>query len=58
MKKYIYMKTDGSEEDLPVAVADTVKELAEMVGRKPNSISSMLSKGVGKYKRVELLQDD
>ena len=40
MKKYIYIKTDGSKEDLPVAVADTVKELAEMVDRKPNSISS------------------
>ena len=58
MKKYIYIKTDGSKEDLPVAVADTVKELAEMVDRKPNSISSMICMGYGKYKRVELLKDD
>ena len=57
-KEYIYMKTDGSEEDLPIAVSDSVKGLAEILGTTPNAISSMMSRGIGNYRKVEILKDD
>lgn len=39
MSEVIYMKVTKDEYELPVAVADTVRELARIVGLKENSIS-------------------
>lgn len=40
----LYMITEGDELDLPVAVADSVAELARMVGRPSSSLHSCFSK--------------
>ena len=50
------------EYELPVAVADSVVELARMVGTKPNNISSSIihqaKRGYRcKYVKVELIDD-
>lgn len=58
----VYMKVTGDKYELPIAIADSPKELAEMVGVKANSISSQITRAekgylkVGKalYHRVEI----
>lgn len=51
--KRLYMKVTNDEYELPVAVADSSKELAEMVGTTRNAILSAISHGkTDKYKRV------
>ena len=52
----VYMRVDGPEE-LPVAVADTVKELAEICGASASAIYSMLCRGSGNYRAVEIEED-
>lgn len=44
MEEIIYMKVTMDKYELPLAVADTVVELARIVGAKPNTISSGISK--------------
>ena len=39
MQRVVYMKVTRDEYELPVAVADTVVELAKICGVKVNSIS-------------------
>lgn len=46
----VYMQVTKDEYELPVAIADTVAELAMLTGIKPNSISTSISKAK-KYKR-------
>lgn len=58
----VYMKVMADKYELPIAIADSPKELAEMVGVKANSISSQITRAergyltVGKalYHRVEI----
>lgn len=55
----LYMKVTNDKYQLPVAVTDTVKELAEILGTTQNVINSSLSrqkagKGTGTYYRVEV----
>lgn len=62
MKKYLYMKVTRDEFELPVAVADSVAELAKMLGIKPNTVSRSLSrqKCHGRkscYRKVEIIED-
>ena len=38
----VYMEITRDEYQLPVAVADTVKDLAKKIGTRANSISSAL----------------
>lgn len=52
----VYMRIEGPEE-LPVAVADTVTELAEIIGKPRSSIYSMISRGTGNYRVVEIEED-
>ncbi len=58
MKRVIWMKVTNDEYELPVAVADSIGELAKILGTTNNSISSSMShyrKGVTKktlYKKV------
>lgn len=44
MKRAIWMKVTMDEYELPVAVADTVRELSEMTGATDNNIRSSYSK--------------
>lgn len=54
----LYMKVTNDKYELPVAVADTGRELAEMVGTTKNTIFSSISKGYRQYQRVEVEDDD
>lgn len=61
--KTVYMKVTMDEFELPVAVADSVAELAKMVGVKPNAIYHALSyqEKHGRkrcYKRIEITEDE
>lgn len=41
--KYLYMATTKDRYELPIAVTDSVSELAEMLNMKPTTISIYLS---------------
>ena len=61
MKLYTYTTADKYE--LPLAVAETPAELAEMTGRNENGILSSIShqkarKGPFRWHRVELTEED
>jgi len=60
---YLYIKTTPDQYELPLAVADSPKELAEMLGVNANMISTAIchAKKAGwrsVYKKVKLLEDD
>ena len=49
--KYLYVATTKDKYELPIAVADSVGELAQMLNMKPTTISIYLSLGrLGFYK--------
>ena len=54
----IYMKVSLDEYELPIAIADSAYELAEMVGTKQSVIYSSISHGRGSYRRVEIEDDE
>ena len=63
MGRYLWMKVTSDEYELPVAVADTAKELAKIVGTTENTINSRIShaKADGcrcQYKRVEVEESE
>lgn len=43
--RYLYMATTKDEYELPIAVADSVSELAEMLNMKATTISIYLTLG-------------
>lgn len=52
-KTVLYMVVTGDEFELPVAVADTIQELADMIGKDSNAISSAMSRAKKKgYKCI------
>lgn len=55
----IYMQVTRDKYELPMAVADSIKELARMIGKEPNRISSSMSHARAKgykatYVKVEI----
>lgn len=55
----LWMKVTDDEFELPEAVADTPKELAMLIGVKPNNVSSAYCKAKAKgqqsvYQKVEV----
>ncbi len=52
----VYMRVEGPEE-LPIAIADTVTELAKLCGKPRSSIYSMICRGTGNYRAVEIEED-
>lgn len=44
MSKKLWMKVTNDEYELPLAVADTMAELARMTGIKPESLYSIISR--------------
>ena len=48
-EKYLYMKVTADEYELPIAVADSVGELARMLGVYPSGILAGIK---GKHKRT------
>ena len=64
MSKKLWMKVTNDEYELPLAVADTMAELARMTGVKPESLYSIISRDRhGKkhsysYREVEINDED
>lgn len=54
----LYLKVTTDEYELPIAVADSAYELAEMVGTKQSVIYSSISHKRGSYRRVEVEDDE
>lgn len=55
MKLYIYVS--GDELELPLAVADSPRELAKMCNTTANVVSSSITHGKGRYKVVDVESD-
>ena len=55
--KYIYVATTYDKYELPVAVADTVKELSELTGANKKSIANRVSDGRSHFYRVEVNEE-
>lgn len=55
--KYIYIATTFDKYELPVAVADTVKELSELTGANKKSIANRVSDGRSHFYRVEVNEE-
>lgn len=53
----IYMKCTTDRLELPIAVADTAKELARMLGVSHYSVYSEISRGYGGYHKV-VIEDE
>ena len=64
MSKKLWMKVTNDEYELPLAVADSMAELARMTGIKPESLYSIISRDRhGKkhsysYREVEINDED
>ncbi len=54
----IYMKTTGDDLDLPVAVANSPGELAEMVGTTKQCVMSSISHKHKGWHRIEVDPDE
>ena len=60
----LYMEVSNDELELPILIADSVKELAGMLGILPNSISRELSRydnkaiPTCKYRRVTIEEEN
>ena len=52
--QYVYMRTTTDEFELPVAVADTAKELAENIGTSVNVVYSSLSHNHKGWAKVDI----
>jgi len=52
----VYIKVTRDKYRLPVAVADTAKELAELCGTNVNVIYSSISHGKGSFEAVEIYE--
>ena len=55
--KYIYIATTFDKYELPIAVADTVKELSELTGANKKSIANRVSDGRSHFYRVEVNEE-
>lgn len=52
--KHLYVATTKDKYELPIAVADSVGELAEMLNMKPTTISVYLATGRPGFYKVEV----
>lgn len=58
--RYLYMKVTRDIYELPLAVADSTEELAQMVGARRNTIDSVISHKPKRsiYHKVEWVDDN
>lgn len=54
----LYMKVTKDKYELPIAVAGSTKELALMLGIKPNNVSACFSKKYPSWKKVEIEDEE
>lgn len=62
-KKYLWIKVTDDELEYPVAIADSARELAKMLGVSTNSIYSAISKSRSRgnstqFHKIELDEED
>ena len=58
MGKNLYIACTNDEYELPIAVADTATELAQMVGVTRDSLYSMMTHKTGHYYKVKENEDE
>lgn len=62
MNKYYWLCVEADEYELPLAVADTARELGEMMGTNKHNVETFVSKGSSgkKYgkKYLKVRKDD
>lgn len=58
MKKKLYIKTTHDKYELPIAVAESTRELAEMLGTTRNCVSSCFSHNLKGWHIVEIEEDE
>ena len=54
----LYTKTTNDKYELPLAVADSKKELAEMLGQSLGGVKSAFSHGLKMYHEIEVEEDE
>ena len=54
----LYIKTTKDKYELPVAVADSVEELAKMIGLTKASVASMITRHRGNVYKVVIDEDE
>ena len=57
-KKYLYIAVSLDEYELPIAVAESVPELARMMGTTVNVINSSISRKTRRYHKVEQIEEE
>lgn len=56
-RKYIYMMVSNDKYELPILIADTVQELADMAGVSRKTISTHISRSKkGQVKKIRYLR--
>lgn len=55
---YLYLYVTNDEFEIPLAVAGSGKELAELIGVSPHYIYTSLSKGLKRFKKVYIDEVD
>ena len=53
----LYLRTTKDKYELPIAVAASTQELAEMLGMKNSSVKSNISKGNKGWLKIEVEED-
>lgn len=54
----LYTKTTNDKYELPLAVADSKRELAEMLGQSIGGVKSAYSHGLSMYHEIEVEEDE
>ncbi len=52
LKGVIYMVVTNDKYELPIYVADTVEEIAKLLGIKNNSVSTRICRNFGKHYKI------
>lgn len=50
----LFLRTTNDKYELPIAVADSADELARMLGKSKNAVSSAISHGIRGWYRLEI----
>lgn len=56
--KYLYMQVTKDKYEIPIHVAESTAELAEMCGKSVDSVRSMISRGNKGWVKVEMEEEE
>lgn len=54
----LYIKTTKDKYELPLAVAESVAELAKMVGHSKGTVASMITRNQNGYRKIVIDDDE